>query len=719
MVTPAEQTREFPTAGSYQEALQHPRLCFTHAELRESIPELTKLRQPRAISGAFASVFPLTHTATGQRYAVKCFTRYVPDQQARYRAISEKLAGLSSSALSQPWKVGFDYLPDAVLVGASRYPVLKMDWVQGTTLSAWLDTHHGDSRGVDRLAELFAELISDLAVHGIGHGDLQHGNLLVADDGTLRLLDYDGMFVPALAGHNGTERGHRNYQSPRRGDHDFGADVDRFSAWVIYLALKSIAIDPGLWGQLHAPLGEYLLLTDEDFKDPSTSQRFPALLSHSDGQIRSLAELVRGLVWHPLTDLPALAVARAKAVSAPVAPPPAAAGNGGLPGWMSGHLTPSTAPSTVGTQTTLGAISRFAGRQVIDYLAAVLMIVTLVSTIVCVVLGIPVAIVLPLVAGTVGAVWAGRRSRAEYIAVRQRHRDLRARRAEAAKEAGAAAEIRKELAHLDRSELHRLSQLPGRRDQMRHHYNKELAAIEAQRIAATADLDRRVSALDRQLQEALNAALRREQYEFIHRELERSTVSDASIPGIGKKLTQDLANHGIRTAADFTLTRLSPANGYNNSATVEIIRSDGRAVHINGIGEIKASDLMAWRNVLVSNAQARCPVHTPRQGAAITSQFAAGRRQLDSERQNFDTITQSGRSQAKQRLEAGLTHLADEAATTAQAAANQRENCTGRLVKVQKAQTELTWMDARLAETREHKRVVSSARYCRFVLLGK
>ena len=43
-------------------------------------------------------------------------------------------------------------------------------------------------------------MTADLERHGIAHGDLQHGNLLVAADGTFRLVDYDGMYVPALRG---------------------------------------------------------------------------------------------------------------------------------------------------------------------------------------------------------------------------------------------------------------------------------------------------------------------------------------------------------------------------------------------------------------------------------------------------------------------------------------------------------------------------------------
>ena len=42
--------------------------------------------------------------------------------------------------------------------------------------------------------------------HVIAHGDLQHGNIIVQDDGTIRLVDYDGCYVPELAGLKSNEK---------------------------------------------------------------------------------------------------------------------------------------------------------------------------------------------------------------------------------------------------------------------------------------------------------------------------------------------------------------------------------------------------------------------------------------------------------------------------------------------------------------------------------
>ncbi|NUU24393.1 MAG: hypothetical protein HOV68_23255, partial [Streptomycetaceae bacterium] len=311
----------YPTGATYAEALQNTALCFADPELRGGRVAVTRLGLPRPISGAFASVFTVT-SADGGKFAVKCFTREVPDQAERYREISARLAELDDAGLSQPWKMSFEYLTRGVLVNGHWYPVLKMGWVDGVNLSEWLEAHHRDAPAVHRLAGRFAALTGDLAGAGIAHGDLQHGNLLVAPDGTLRLVDYDGMYVPALAGRKATENGHRNYQSPRRTADDFGPDLDRFSAWLIHTSLVAISREPDLWPTLHEPGGEYLLLTSEDFSAPAASARFPSLLGHRDPAVRDLADRLGRLVDVALAAIPTPDAALAAA--APPVPVPAA-----------------------------------------------------------------------------------------------------------------------------------------------------------------------------------------------------------------------------------------------------------------------------------------------------------------------------------------------------------------------------------------------------------
>lgn len=135
----------------------------------------------------------------------------------RYQEISDYLSSFSMDELSQQWKMEFEYLPQGVKVDEFWYPALKMEWVEGETLLQWLEANYQDRKSIRAAIGRFKDLMRELATAGVAHGDLQHGNILVAPDGTLRLVDYDGLYVPALSGMPGAESGHRNYQSPLRG----------------------------------------------------------------------------------------------------------------------------------------------------------------------------------------------------------------------------------------------------------------------------------------------------------------------------------------------------------------------------------------------------------------------------------------------------------------------------------------------------------------------
>ncbi len=95
----------FPSGFDYPGAVQHPDRCFSDPDLRSASFERMAMRLPKMISGNFASVFPMT-SASGHKYAVKCFTRRVSHQLQRYQRISARL-----SALKPWWATDFQYIP--------------------------------------------------------------------------------------------------------------------------------------------------------------------------------------------------------------------------------------------------------------------------------------------------------------------------------------------------------------------------------------------------------------------------------------------------------------------------------------------------------------------------------------------------------------------------------------------------------------------------------
>jgi hypothetical protein len=161
-------------------------------------------------------------------------------------------------------------LSKGVLVAGRRYPVLVMEWVTGPTLDVYLEEVFERTEVVRHLAAEWLRLMESLRAAGVAHGDLQHGNVIV-ERGALRLVDLDGMYVPALEGLASSEVGHQHYQHPARRADFFSPGVDNFSALVVYLSLVALAARPALWHEHH---DENLIFTRADFTDPDASALF-------------------------------------------------------------------------------------------------------------------------------------------------------------------------------------------------------------------------------------------------------------------------------------------------------------------------------------------------------------------------------------------------------------------------------------------------------------
>jgi hypothetical protein len=278
----------WPTPQQFNEAVQNPLQNFVDPDLQHSEAEVNPLGLPKPYSGAFATVYKLMQGEVER--GVKCFTTQVPDQQQRYAAIAQTL-----SAIKSPYFVAFEYQPDGIAVSGNKYPILKMDWAHGEGLIPFIEASLSDRSKIQNLAVSFLKMMMSLQQAGIAHGDLQHGNLIVSN-GELKLVDYDGMFVPPLAGWKSNELGHRNYQHPQRSADHFNERIDNFSAWVIYTSLICLSRGPQLWSMLGAG-EERLLFKRDDFAAPDTSNAFRLLSSENDpdikAAIRFFLEIVR------------------------------------------------------------------------------------------------------------------------------------------------------------------------------------------------------------------------------------------------------------------------------------------------------------------------------------------------------------------------------------------------------------------------------------------
>jgi hypothetical protein len=285
----------WPSPQDYNEAVQNPALNFSDPELRKGQPSLSPLGLPRPITGHFASVYRVH--SSDKDWAVRCFLQNHPDHQQRYEHIADHL-----SQKKLDCTVAFHYQPEGICVGNTWYPILKMQWCYGETLNSYIERNRFNRRALERLADAFKRLVYDLRKNDITHGDLQHGNIIV-DNEKLRLVDYDGMFVPSLASFQSHELGHRSYQHPGRTGSQCGSYLDNFPAWLIYLSLKILTYAPELWLRFDGG-DECILLSQADLEQPAKSKAFHDMERHPNEEVRKGSRLIRYFLSLPIEDVP-------------------------------------------------------------------------------------------------------------------------------------------------------------------------------------------------------------------------------------------------------------------------------------------------------------------------------------------------------------------------------------------------------------------------------
>jgi eukaryotic-like serine/threonine-protein kinase len=271
----------YPAAGDYYKAVQAPGRAFTVPKLQRAEFVWDSLG-PTLARGSSAVVFQAA--VEGRSQALRCYIRNDASSRDRYSALDAYLAGRDLS----PYVSGTTWLDSAIKVNGATWPVLTMDWIDGRTLNEYVDflVTSGNTAALTTLAAKWRELAAMLQRSDFAHGDLQHGNVMVDQEGYIRLVDFDGVWIPQLAGQSPpTEFGHPNYQHPLQ--HPWGRWLDTFSALVIYLSLVALGKEPGLWLALYN--SKNLLFAKNDFFPPFKTEAWKQLAALGDPQVDELA----------------------------------------------------------------------------------------------------------------------------------------------------------------------------------------------------------------------------------------------------------------------------------------------------------------------------------------------------------------------------------------------------------------------------------------------
>ena len=264
---------QYPLISEYVSAIQDA--SDNLDELAHLVPVLDDHGEPYRSSGAFAVVFKMKDEQTGKCYALKCFLEEQEGRAEAYRLIADELEFVDSSYIT-PVK----YLDKEIFVDScceeDEFPVLLMDWIDGETMETYIAENYQDNYTMAMLCYRFCKMAAWLRSQPFAHGDIKPDNIMVRPDGNLTLVDYDGMFVPAMKGQKSPTIGTKDFSHPLRTVDDFDETIDDFALASIALSLKAISLKPSLLDEYGA--ADRLLFSVDDYRDLSKSKVIPALL---------------------------------------------------------------------------------------------------------------------------------------------------------------------------------------------------------------------------------------------------------------------------------------------------------------------------------------------------------------------------------------------------------------------------------------------------------
>ena len=263
---------QYPLISEYVKAIQDA--GDNLEQLAYLTPVLDDHGGPYRSSGAFAVVFKMLDKRTGKYYALKCFTEEQEGRADAYRQIADELDMVDS-----PYITSVKYMEKELFVDSqceeNEFPVLLMDWVDGETMEAYIAANYHNQSAMSMLCYRFGKMAAWLRSQSFAHGDVKPDNIIIRPDGSLTLVDYDGMFVPSMKGRKSPTIGTKDFCHPLRTVDDFDETIDDFSLASIALSLKAISMNSTLLDTYGA--SDRLLFSEKDYRTPSNSKVISAL----------------------------------------------------------------------------------------------------------------------------------------------------------------------------------------------------------------------------------------------------------------------------------------------------------------------------------------------------------------------------------------------------------------------------------------------------------
>ena len=167
-----------------------------------------------------------------------------------------------------------------------------MEWIDGVTLNRYIQNNFSNSKVLKKVSTNLMLEIEKLQNAGIAHGDLAGDNIIIDGNGDVKLVDYDGMFIPDFKGQKSSELGHADFQHPHRTADSFSSRLDNFSALIIHLSILAISEKPELWDKYNGNDPDCLILRKKDFMNLDASPVFKEISGIRNKKVRKMCNML-------------------------------------------------------------------------------------------------------------------------------------------------------------------------------------------------------------------------------------------------------------------------------------------------------------------------------------------------------------------------------------------------------------------------------------------
>ena len=266
---------KYPLRGEYDTAVRNLDKFVFDNVLKQGKPVM-QANNPhllRSYNGGKAIVYEIQ--TNPNKFALKCWVEDLGDLKIRYKAIDGYL-----NQIKLPYFVDFSYSEQGILVNDHKFPTVRMQWVNGIGFKTFISNNINNPTCIRALADKFLTMTNLLHQNNISHGDLQHGNIMVGDNGEICLIDYDSLYIPSLSNEEDRIKGLDGYQHPNRSNIvKLSPKSDYFSELIIYLSALVISEKPSFWKSIEKE--ETLLFSKADLMNPRSSPIFAKLTQPS------------------------------------------------------------------------------------------------------------------------------------------------------------------------------------------------------------------------------------------------------------------------------------------------------------------------------------------------------------------------------------------------------------------------------------------------------